>query len=167
MTLTTHGIAGALISGVLINQPLIGLPLAFGSHFFLDAFPHRDYQILSLDKISAGRGVIVMNRGKDFTLDLIRIGFDGILGLLIVWFFSTLASPGAFYLVILGGVLGMMPDALQFIYGKYRFKFLAPIQNFHSHIHTDIRFKNSLIWGVGSQLLLIILMALFWLWYFK
>lgn len=166
MTLTTHGIAGALISGALIHQPLIGLPLAFASHFLLDAFPHRDYKILSLDESAAGSGVIVMNRGRNFTLDLMRIGFDGLLGLLIIWGLNSVVSPGSLYIVVLGGILGMAPDALQFVYGKYRFKFLAPIQSFHSHIHTDIRFKNSLLWGVGSQLLLVLVMSFFWWWYF-
>lgn len=39
MTATNHALSGALI-GLVITQPLIALPLAFVSHFVLDAIPH-------------------------------------------------------------------------------------------------------------------------------
>ena len=39
MTGSNHIVAGALIAAV-IPQPLIALPLAFASHFVLDALPH-------------------------------------------------------------------------------------------------------------------------------
>jgi hypothetical protein len=38
MTATSHGLTGVAI-GVLVQNPL-ALPLAFASHFLLDAFPH-------------------------------------------------------------------------------------------------------------------------------
>jgi hypothetical protein len=39
MTATNHALTGAII-GVLVVNPLIALPLAFCSHFALDAIPH-------------------------------------------------------------------------------------------------------------------------------
>lgn len=39
MTATNHGLSGALI-GLTITQPALALPLAFVSHFILDAVPH-------------------------------------------------------------------------------------------------------------------------------
>lgn len=39
MTATNHALSGAAI-GLAITQPLIALPLAFVSHFVLDAIPH-------------------------------------------------------------------------------------------------------------------------------
>lgn len=39
MTATNHALSGALI-GLVVTQPLIALPLAFVSHFVLDAIPH-------------------------------------------------------------------------------------------------------------------------------
>ena len=39
MTATNHALTGAVI-GLAIHQPLLALPLAFLSHFALDALPH-------------------------------------------------------------------------------------------------------------------------------
>lgn len=39
MTATNHALTGAL-TGLLIGQPLIALPLAVASHFICDALPH-------------------------------------------------------------------------------------------------------------------------------
>lgn len=39
MTATNHALSGAVI-GLAISQPAIALPLAFASHFMLDAIPH-------------------------------------------------------------------------------------------------------------------------------
>lgn len=39
MTATNHALAGATI-GLFIAQPIVALPLAFASHFMLDAVPH-------------------------------------------------------------------------------------------------------------------------------
>ena len=39
MTATNHALSGALI-GLVITQPAVALPLAFVSHFVLDALPH-------------------------------------------------------------------------------------------------------------------------------
>lgn len=39
MTATNHALSGALI-GATISQPYLAIPLAFASHFVLDAIPH-------------------------------------------------------------------------------------------------------------------------------
>jgi hypothetical protein len=39
MTITNHALTGALIA-VSVGQPAIAVPLAFASHFVLDAIPH-------------------------------------------------------------------------------------------------------------------------------
>lgn len=39
MTATNHALAGAAL-GLVVQQPLLALPLAFLSHFVLDALPH-------------------------------------------------------------------------------------------------------------------------------
>lgn len=44
MTATNHAITGALIASV-IDKPLIALPLAFLSHFVLDALPHFGVEV--------------------------------------------------------------------------------------------------------------------------
>ena len=47
MTLTTHAVTGAVIAKLMAGNPLLGLFLAFCSHFILDAFPHWDYPLKS------------------------------------------------------------------------------------------------------------------------
>lgn len=50
MTATNHGLSGALI-GLAITQPAVALPLAFVSHFVLDAVPHfGDLRFYESDK---------------------------------------------------------------------------------------------------------------------
>lgn len=39
MTATNHAITGALI-GLVVGNPIIAIPVAFASHFILDAIPH-------------------------------------------------------------------------------------------------------------------------------
>lgn len=39
MTATNHALTGSLI-GLIVGSPWLAIPLAFGSHFVLDAIPH-------------------------------------------------------------------------------------------------------------------------------
>ncbi|MFA5003932.1 MAG: hypothetical protein WC498_01485 [Candidatus Saccharimonadales bacterium] len=51
MTATNHALTGALI-GLTIGNPAIAIPLAFASHFVLDAIPHYTDDALSeVDRI--------------------------------------------------------------------------------------------------------------------
>lgn len=49
MTATNHALSGALI-GLAVTQPAIALPLAFASHFVLDAIPHFGIKFYESDK---------------------------------------------------------------------------------------------------------------------
>lgn len=54
MTATNHAITGALI-GLSLGNPAVALPLAFASHFVLDAIPHYDPPGNELTRIKARR----------------------------------------------------------------------------------------------------------------
>jgi hypothetical protein len=41
MTATNHAVTGALVA-IFINEPLLAVPVAFISHFVMDAIPHFD-----------------------------------------------------------------------------------------------------------------------------
>jgi hypothetical protein len=47
MILVTHGIIGGAVVALLPTHPVIGVTLAFASHFAFDAIPHWDYKIYS------------------------------------------------------------------------------------------------------------------------
>ncbi|MDQ5958152.1 MAG: hypothetical protein QG665_503 [Patescibacteria group bacterium] len=157
MTLGTHGAVGAAIVGSAVVHPAIALLLAFFSHFVLDALPHYDYKILSLDKLAEKNGVVKMLGGKLFYFDLLRIGFDGLVGLVLAWFVWQVAGAEVGLLwVLLGAVLGMLPDFLQFLYGKIGTGPLAIIQWFHNRTHTKYKLADKFELGVISQATLII-----------
>lgn len=68
MTGVNHALTGSLIGGV-ISQPLLAIPLAFASHFALDAVPHfgqdpgkRDWKfksVLVFDGIALTIGAVI------------------------------------------------------------------------------------------------------------
>jgi hypothetical protein len=51
MTASNHVVFGALVAAV-VQEPLIALPLAFASHFALDAMPHFGEKKLSLSRLT-------------------------------------------------------------------------------------------------------------------
>ncbi len=157
MTLGTHGVVGAAIVAGSGLHPALGLTLAFFSHFVLDALPHYDYKILSLDKAAESHGVVKMSWGKSFVYDLFRIGIDATVGLILaifIWQITGATLPG--YVVVAGAILGMSPDFLQFLYGKIGTGPLAIIQWVHNRFHTRHKLADKLELGILSQGALII-----------
>lgn len=59
MTATNHALTGALI-GCMIGNPWVAVPVAFTSHFVLDAIPHYGAGAASLDKYLRSKGFAVM-----------------------------------------------------------------------------------------------------------
>ena len=117
MVLTPHALIGAALASAVPEHPLIGFFLGFVSHFILDAVPHWDYHLDFFETNLLSRN------------DLIKLAADFVLGLSLVWLFVP---------TLIWGALGALtPDALQFIYRKTKFRFLAPLQSFHLWIHAD------------------------------
>lgn len=93
MTGLNHAVTGALVAAA-IDKPAIALPAALLSHFVIDAVPHWNYEL----KPRIGRRQVVML--ADLALSL---------ALLMVLALSVDANP---WLVILGGLLGILPDTM-------------------------------------------------------
>jgi hypothetical protein len=93
MTGINHAVTGALIAAA-INEPVLALPAALLSHFVLDAVPHWDYKI----KPQIARRQVIML--ADLALSL---------ALLLILALTVDAKP---YLIIIGGLLGILPDAM-------------------------------------------------------
>jgi hypothetical protein len=106
VTLTAHGIVGGAIVSLMPAHPILGLCLAFASHYLLDAIPHWDYPIRSASvdpKIGAR-----MRYDRALLADAIAIGTDGILGVALpVVLFATRES---FVLIACGACAAMLPD---------------------------------------------------------
>ena len=85
MTGLNHAVTGALVAAAF-NRPLISIPAALASHFAVDAIPHI-----------ARRQVVML---ADLAVSL---------ALLLVLALTVDANP---YLVIIGGLLGILPDTM-------------------------------------------------------
>jgi hypothetical protein len=162
MTLTTHAVVGAAIAAAMPNHPVLGIGLAFASHFALDAIPHWDYHLRSMAEDEANPLKNDMKLGRDFVIDLGKIGFDFLLGLVLAYLVGNLAGAPAriALLVVAGGLAGQFPDFLQFVYFKFRRPPITWLQRFHMWVHTTHKLKHKPVIGVLSQLGLIIAVLL-------
>ena len=151
MTLTTHAVAGAAIISFMPNHALLGVCLAFGSHFLLDAIPHYDYEIKSAS-VNPDIGA-KMKLNKNLFKDMIRIGFDGLFGLFISLIFFGIFAP--LWIIALGAFFGMLPDPLQFVYAHFKHEPLVSLQRFHQWIHSKNHLLNKPVFGFISQLALL------------
>jgi hypothetical protein len=97
MTGLNHALTGATVAAA-INKPILALPAALLSHFLVDAIPHWDY------KVPGG----VKGRQKVMLVDLCLS-----LCLLFILAMTLNVQP---WLVIAGGLLGILPDAMWLVY---------------------------------------------------
>jgi hypothetical protein len=93
MTGFNHAFTGAAI-GLAIQNPLLVIPLAFASHFVLDALPHFDHPFYSFGHKHAW---------KLYTIDAV-IAITGVVLVLLV-------APHLLLPVIFGACFAVLPDA--------------------------------------------------------
>lgn len=149
MTLTAHAIVGAAVVAVVPSHPLLGVSAAFASHFLLDAIPHYDYQIRSAS-IHPLKGA-PMTFDRALLLDFFAIGSDFALGIILG--LILFATPATWLLVGVGAFAGQLPDALQFVYTRFKHEPLVSLQRFHKWIHTKYRMRGRFVLGIVSQVL--------------
>ncbi len=145
MFLTAHALAGAA-SGRLGQNPSEAFVFGFASHFLLDALPHWNYPLTSLvyDKKNPLDKDMVLDRR--FLRDLIFIGADFFIGIILaVFIFGD--SPS----VMLGILGGVLPDALQFIYCKFRHQPFIAFQKLHNWFHAKEEI-SALPYGILIQI---------------
>ena len=102
MTITNHAAMGALVAAA-INKPWLSLPAALASHFMVDTIPHWDYELKGGHKTRQLAAMI------DFTLALF---------LLLILALTVDASRS---LIIAGGILAILPDAMWAAYRNVEF----------------------------------------------
>ena len=161
MTLTAHAIVGATLATAVPAHPALAFALGFGSHFLLDAIPHWDYHLNSLSENKNDPLDSDMKIGKSFFFDLIKIGADCLLGFGLVFiFFWQRGNFSADVVVFLGALGAVAPDALQFLYFKWRHQPIVALQKFHIRIHSETEMKNRPMLGILSQVFLIIFVVI-------
>lgn len=157
MVLATHLVAGAAL-GQVVGQPVLALIAGFLSHFLLDAVPHWDYRLASLQSNPSDRLDTTMTLNRDFVSDLAKIFLDLLLGLLAVLFAANLLANWHLSGALIWGSAGaLLPDFLQFAYFRLGWPALKVLQRFHVWIHTDWRLNDRAILGPFWQILLVAL----------
>lgn len=138
MILSAHILAGAAI-GVRFQNPILGIFLAFLSHYLLDMPPHREY---SIDTIKE-------RRWKDSYLDFLKIFLDASSAFAII-FFLVGDNPMAY----LGAFAALIPDGftllMHIIFPQN--PLLAKHFNFHIKFNEiGAKLKVHAVWEVLSQ----------------
>ncbi len=125
MTATNHALSGALI-GLVVTQPILAIPLAFASHFLLDAVPH-----FGLDEFGGH-----LKNPKKFH----RILY--IDALLLSAVFLILIAAGAPLLVLICAVVAGSPDliwAYRYVFKEKFGKIPETKKNRFNKFHSDIQ----------------------------
>lgn len=142
MTATNHAITGSVIA-LSINQPLLALPLAFASHFLLDALPHfgEPYE-----------------KHADGSIFWIMLAIDFVL----FWSFAVfllINIPSIGFVAFLGAAAASCPDvvwAYRFIVKEKLGKISPPKMNRFNKFHAAIQWGErpwgwifELVWLIG------------------
>lgn len=130
MTTSNHAVTGALIA-LVIKEPAAVIPLAFASHFVLDALPHfgnNDSRVSAKKRLQS----------------YVRFELAGIIGI------ALLAVSGVYgwNLVLLASLLAASPDTVWlYRYARYHRKGREPAMSLPSRIHKKIQWCER-TWGV-------------------
>ncbi len=114
MTATNHALTGAVIA-LMIKQPAVALPLAFTSHYILDALPHFGWN----------RNIIKRNKSTLFWIVLVTDVILLLLSLIILPISVTIVSTT---IVMLAMLLSVSPD-FAWVYRFFR--------ELKTHRHTE------------------------------
>lgn len=158
MVLAAHAVVGAAVASLMPSNPVLGFTLAFGSHFVLDAIPHWHYPLRSLSYDHDKPMDIDMRIDTRFIYDLMAISLDGIVGIGASLLFFSVGQHGISpFIVLMGAFAGMLPDALQFLYMKWRHEPLVTLQRFHEWAHTDHFLDHQKVLGPAYQIALMLM----------
>lgn len=155
--MATHSIVGANVAVILQANPALAGVAALVSHFVLDAIPHWDYQLKSSSSVTAEkvRGVHLLY-GRALFFDLMKVGFDLALGLLIIGLLFYPAGWSVLTLAYIGAGLAILPDVVQVIFGKWRHSALIYVQKLHDFCHADLRLAGRPMIGISTQVLVVV-----------
>ncbi|MDO8504546.1 MAG: hypothetical protein Q7S36_01705 [Candidatus Liptonbacteria bacterium] len=142
MTLATHAVFGAAMAKLAPQNPILAFAFGFLSHYFLDAFPHGHYPIRSHTRHPENRLAEDMVYGRQFLIDLFKIGLDFAVGMCLAFFLFRTGNATANFIIIIGAFAGTLPDALQFVYWKIRQEPFTTLQKTHLAIHAQKNFNR-------------------------
>jgi hypothetical protein len=155
MTLATHTVVATAIASVLPGHPVIATVAAFSSHFLLDSLPHWDYRLVSQQRDFDNPMNLDFAIDRRFLHDLRHIFCDILIGVglsvVMLLFFHSPILPA----LLIGVVGGVLPDALQVVYSKFRHEPLVSLQRFHQWIQKGKSLEVSPLRGILLQVAVI------------
>jgi hypothetical protein len=152
MILSVHAIFGAAVASLVPNHPVFGFGFGFVSHFVLDAIPHKDYKLISLEADANNKPKLINNIYRKFSLarDIILVSVDALIGFILA--FLLFFNPDYPIIFFLGAFGSLLPDFLTFLYLIIRHKSLQLFFNFHvMTVHSKFILKLNQITGVTFQ----------------
>jgi hypothetical protein len=157
MTLTTHALVGAAAASLFPQEPLLAFAAGFVSHFCIDAIPHWDYELSSLEKDLQRPLNTRILVGKNFWINVAGVAGDAIIGFAIsavvfgAWLFHV-----PFFIILIGAFGALVPDGLHFIYFRTHTKLLVPLERFHNWIQKVSPLDIPAWMGLGLQAALVV-----------
>lgn len=153
MILLPHIITGAAIGAKTQNLGLI-IILGILIHFILDRIPHWDYSIKGIE------GFRVTKNFRKLIANMIKIGIDGLIGLLVVFLVlwqKDLLNPDYLLFTVISILLSTLPDILTFLSLITSNKFLDKIAEFHESVHFKTEKEGVITFlGISTQVAVII-----------
>lgn len=145
-----HVVTGGIIA-YKISNPLLSLPLALLSHFATDLLPHWNPRI-GREKKKFGHVT-----KKTFVIVIA----DSLIGLILGLYLAFLCLPniGRALIVVLGCLLGILPDFIEapYYFFGWKNKFIGTIIKIQDSFHWNVSF----IYGILFQLLYLSLLFYF------
>ena len=141
MILLVHLLFGAAVGYSVKNIPL-AIIIAFLGHFFLDLFPHIEYNIESFKENQLYKKIKVV----------LKITADICAGLLLILIFSKNSA-----IIYICAIVSALPDSLTLLNWLMPNKVLGAIYIFHQKIHYLKHKKISNFWRILSQVIVTIL----------
>jgi len=150
MILLVHMLFGAGI-GSKIENVILAIVLAFLSHYFLDVFPHIEYDIEIRNK----------KQWQDKLRSILKISLDFSLGIFLILTFSNLSASSGRPIIYICAFFAILPDGFTVLNNHFPNK----IFKLHAKLHTEKlhflkQIKISKFWRFLSQIIVVVISAI-------
>lgn len=155
MTASVHAVTGAAVA-LAVRRPELAIPLAFISHFAVDALPHYEPQEIEVGLNSGTQKIKLASFKLILTSDLL------IFAAMLVFLPIMLVSSAQWWVVLTCMAVGALPD-LTWGWHIYREaigkKVTSPnwLTRFHIWIHWEVRWQGAAVELVWAALMVIVI----------
>jgi len=129
MVTSVHLLSGAVVA-VVLKDPLLVAPVAFGLHYVLDGISHyAPFPVIGFKE----KGI----KGTSIN-DLVLKSIEPLLGIIIVAMFIALSPNSLRFPIFIGALFGWLPDLLVFLEWKFNIHRPYPIKKIEDKYHKHV-----------------------------